>query len=588
MNDTDLLQAFLRKHSQEAFQALVVRHSPLVQGIAWRVTGDSAAVEDIAMRVFAVLAKKAASLEGQAALGSWLVVTTRLEALRWRRSEQRRGKTLERYRESLKLNSEENTAGALFHGEEIDSALAALSEKDRQVLLLRYYEDLGYPEIGQLLGRGEDAARKRCQAALVRMSAVLAKLAAVSTTTGLGVALANHFSKPEKDHLAAKSLAASAWEHASTSAGGYSLGSLGLTFLAITSSWIAGWGVSKIWPETMSTPPLPHSSAKTPATAFKAAWNANTQLASEFSLIGKSVPEIGQELVRRYDSLLAFLRKELPTEPPHWSALVEMLPREQIPQIIDWLDANCSGNRKRKTTITNALVGHWGETEAEATCRYAVERWKNGHWELDVLRGMLWSPLTKWSGQDPEAALRWLQAHNFPSATLSSLERNVLDGMAETKPKQLLSVLSQLPKPQLHQLLRGLSLPDSFMTATLEEAATLPDALLRSKLATIASLPESLEKQQELFGKLQLGKTDAGWHFIRKALSHGKKENQPAALKWAWQQAPVEARPVLFKERILPWLAQDPTSANAWLQEQELDLATLQKQAARLDPPRHD
>ena len=58
----------------------------------------------------------------------------------------------------------------------VQQALARLAEADREVLLMRHYEDLPYEDIGCILGIEPAAARKRAGRALVRLHALLAEV----------------------------------------------------------------------------------------------------------------------------------------------------------------------------------------------------------------------------------------------------------------------------------------------------------------------------------------------------------------------------------------------------------------------------
>ena len=65
----------------------------------------------------------------------------------------------------------------------VQEALARLAEADREVLLMRHYEDLPYEDIACILGIEPAAARKRHGRALVRLHKTLTELAAGSEGT---------------------------------------------------------------------------------------------------------------------------------------------------------------------------------------------------------------------------------------------------------------------------------------------------------------------------------------------------------------------------------------------------------------------
>ena len=59
----------------------------------------------------------------------------------------------------------ETTAADEFNWEQIaphlDEAMAKLGDKDRDAVLLRYFENKSFAEVGTALGANEDVARKR-------------------------------------------------------------------------------------------------------------------------------------------------------------------------------------------------------------------------------------------------------------------------------------------------------------------------------------------------------------------------------------------------------------------------------------------
>jgi RNA polymerase sigma-70 factor (ECF subfamily) len=65
----------------------------------------------------------------------------------------------------------------------VQEALARLAEADREVLLMRHYEDLPYEDIACILGIEPAAARKRHGRALVRLHKILSELEGESEGT---------------------------------------------------------------------------------------------------------------------------------------------------------------------------------------------------------------------------------------------------------------------------------------------------------------------------------------------------------------------------------------------------------------------
>lgn len=164
-SDQELLREFIRAGSQPAFQALVERHLPLVFGTACRRLGDAQLAEEVAQNVFIVLARKAGFLGVEVRLAAWLHQTTLLEARHCLRGELRRRQREETAARLGDTMKEDDSRSQILAGL-LDEALLELREKDRQVLLLRFFEEKSLRDLGAYFGISEDAAQKRVAKAL--------------------------------------------------------------------------------------------------------------------------------------------------------------------------------------------------------------------------------------------------------------------------------------------------------------------------------------------------------------------------------------------------------------------------------------
>lgn len=73
----------------------------------------------------------------------------------------------------------------------LDDTLDELDERDREAVLLRFFEARSFADIGGKLRLTENAARMRVERALDRLHALLAKRGVTSTTAALALALSN-------------------------------------------------------------------------------------------------------------------------------------------------------------------------------------------------------------------------------------------------------------------------------------------------------------------------------------------------------------------------------------------------------------
>jgi RNA polymerase sigma factor (sigma-70 family) len=195
-DDATLLRRFVATRANTEFEALVRRHLDAVYSAALRrVGGDIHLAEDVTQQTFVALARRAPALVGHPSLGAWLHRVTRNLAANTVRAELRR-----KVRENAALNMEEiskNTSTSssvhwLQVAPLIDQAIDGLSESDRAAVVLRFFENRAYSEIGRTLRLSEDAARMRVDRALDKLRSALAHRGVTSTSAALGLALSHH------------------------------------------------------------------------------------------------------------------------------------------------------------------------------------------------------------------------------------------------------------------------------------------------------------------------------------------------------------------------------------------------------------
>ncbi|MBL9138543.1 MAG: sigma-70 family RNA polymerase sigma factor [Verrucomicrobiales bacterium] len=187
MNDWELIRRFAETRDEAAFETIVERHGPMVFASARRQVGPEAAA-DVVQTVFLVLARKASSLRRSVVLSAWLFRTTGFVVAQVRRSEARR---LRREEGTVMTPTEPTSAEAHDEshqklGLHLDEAIAALSESERQYILVRFFERRKFAELGERFGVSEEAAKKRVARALDRMRAFLTARGVALSSVALG------------------------------------------------------------------------------------------------------------------------------------------------------------------------------------------------------------------------------------------------------------------------------------------------------------------------------------------------------------------------------------------------------------------
>ncbi|HEY5043207.1 MAG TPA: sigma-70 family RNA polymerase sigma factor [Verrucomicrobiae bacterium] len=165
----ELVREFARDNSEAAFTELVRRHLNLVYSVARRCTGNDGDAHDVTQAVFIILARKAAGLREKTLLTGWLYETTRFAAARLLRTNARRhAREQEAYMQST-LNEADHAAVWEKLAPHLEAAMGKLAERDRALLVLRFYENKTGPEAAALLGIREDAAHKRVTRAIEKL-----------------------------------------------------------------------------------------------------------------------------------------------------------------------------------------------------------------------------------------------------------------------------------------------------------------------------------------------------------------------------------------------------------------------------------
>ncbi len=192
IDDLELLRRYVEDRDEAAFAELVERHVNLVHSVALRqVNGDSPLAADITQLVFSALAKKAASLRHHRVLTGWLFTSTRFAAAKVVRGEQRRHA---REQEAQLMEDYARDSGEKPDWDSVrpvlDDVLGKLSERDREAILLRFFESRDYTSVGAKLHVNDNTARMRVERALEKLRAQLERRGVTSTSAALAAVLA--------------------------------------------------------------------------------------------------------------------------------------------------------------------------------------------------------------------------------------------------------------------------------------------------------------------------------------------------------------------------------------------------------------
>ena len=192
MQDALLIRRYVREKSQAAFAEIVQRYRRLVYFTCLRESGDAQFAEDATQAVFLILARKASALSGRASLAGWLFQTARLTARDALKREHRRL----RHEQQAALVVGRTPQKQTLRGE-LNESLASLKEAEREAVLLRFFEEMSFQEIGAALNVSEDTAQKRVSRALDKMRTQFARRDLTLSVTALAGLLEAEASRTE-------------------------------------------------------------------------------------------------------------------------------------------------------------------------------------------------------------------------------------------------------------------------------------------------------------------------------------------------------------------------------------------------------
>jgi len=549
-SDTSLLLHFISTQDEPAFRELVRRYFDLVLLTALRHSNeDRPLADDITQIVFADLARQARTLPAGVLLGGWLHRHTCFVAGKAVRTEQRR-----RIRETTAATTmqtpQENSAPPPVSemAAALDESLLALTEPDRQALVLRYLERRDLRSIGTSLGISEDTAQKRVSRALEKLRVLLEGRGL--RAAGISSALAGLLAAPAVEAASASLIA--------------EISRRSLTLAACSGGLRAGAGISAgaagSWPGTWP--------------------GLSTVALSVALLVGVPAYWTGRQQGASFAS--AALPSEKPTLPgessgrprstaPAASDAPNRTFLQATPELADRLIALTRFENGLEETMEEAkqLVRALNPSELPALNRQIGERPRD--WRL---RGpAAFVVLSEWARTDPVAAMaasqgeipqarvlqHWMNKDR--PAALAWLEQQVTgEGFSKRT--------TQLVRSAAGQLVAGGELPAALTLAgRLSQPANAADIF--SDITRLADSPNQRDEVRQSIAKV----TDPATReqALRGFVGSWANADREGARAWIEAQAP-EGRDGLVGEYARTWMWVDAAASADWWVAHSTDL----------------
>lgn len=576
-SDHQLLQQHQRDPSGPALAKLVDRHLSLVHSVARRITANNEAARDISQTVFLRLVKKASNIPPSLPLTAWFHRETHSASVDYVRSEVRRQKREQTAAslEAMKANSEPWDQLA----PEIDGAIDELSENDRALVLLRFYQNKTHPEIARELGINHDAARMRTNRALEKLRAILSKRGITTTTALLATTLPTNAVSPAPASLAT---AITSSLQATTATTGV---------LAFAKAHLLTLGAVAIGATAITTQQIKINRLE------DAQKNTPSQVPSISPSSRNSVQPSPRSRTFSEPDLLAIFANPDPADRLQLLQDYSIhLPVERIPEALDLLRQKTPDWDSESKMLTHLLLTRWAKADPEAAfaslddANFSLER---GHSvsvlsalaALDPKRTADWltSPSNtrafypvvghilsgtiakEWARQDSDAALAW--ARTLADQQQAGAFSGVLGTIAATDPQKAAFLAQTLEHGDARDHILG-EIAQSWARHSPEKAlawaTTLnPDEKKNTTAIALKSWSETHPSKAAEYLDQQ-----SGTEHLELVASHWSKRDPAEAANWVSAKPASHHRNTALGITLWNWTTQNPEAATAWVQSQ--------------------
>lgn len=175
ITDVELLHAITRGDEQ-ALAQLYDRYRSILFGLLMRILNSRAEAEDVLQEIFLQVWRQARDFDAaRGKVFTWLVTLTRSRAIDRLRALGSRSRTIEeatRGAVDLITDAEQDAIYA-ERGQIVRTALEELSEEQRQVLLMAYFDGFSQSEIAEKLASPLGTVKTRMRAGMTKLREIL-------------------------------------------------------------------------------------------------------------------------------------------------------------------------------------------------------------------------------------------------------------------------------------------------------------------------------------------------------------------------------------------------------------------------------
>ena len=168
-NDDALWVSRCLQGDTSAFEVLVERYQRVVFSVAYRLTANQEDARDIAQNAFLRAYERLETFDPGRKFFSWIYKIAVNESLNYRRAQ----KAHEPIERALPMAAAGDPVDRLETSERVQVALMALQPDHRVLVVLKYFVDLSYDEISDVVGIPEKTVKSRLFSARQQLETLL-------------------------------------------------------------------------------------------------------------------------------------------------------------------------------------------------------------------------------------------------------------------------------------------------------------------------------------------------------------------------------------------------------------------------------